>query len=173
MKRGLSSVKLTAPMKLYRITEEAADARAAANQTFVDTMQGIYNDLVTAWDDLEEGFLERTEDRAAERIAIEQRSADARVAANEEYADRIAEISTDLVDEVRRIEAEIVDVQQQHAEARFEIEQESLEDRAQANEEYAQRTAEIETERERELEDINRRTSGYPSGCSRREAPCR
>ena len=46
-------------------------------------MEGIYTDLVTAWDALEEGFTERQEDRAQERIAIEQRAADARVAANE------------------------------------------------------------------------------------------
>ena len=133
--------------EIVRITEEAADARTAANQTFVDTMQDIYNDLVTAWDALEDGFTERQEDRAQERIAIEQRSADARVAANEEYADRIADISTDLVDEIRRIESEIVDVQQEHAEERFAIEQESIENRTEANAEYARRLEEIETER--------------------------
>jgi len=133
--------------EIVRITEEAAAARTAANQVFVDTMQEIYNDLVEAWDDLEEGFLERQEDRAAERIAIEQRSADARVAANEEYAETIADISTDLVDEIRRIESEIVDVQQEHAEERFAIEQESIQNRTEANAEYARRLEEIETER--------------------------
>ena len=116
-----------------RITQEAADARAAANQTFTETMEGIYTDLVTAWDNLEDGFLERQEARAEERIAIEQRAVDARVAANEEYADRLARISTDLVDEVRRIESESVDVQQRHAEDRLAIEQESIESRAEAN----------------------------------------
>ena len=133
--------------EIVRITEEAADARTAANQTFVDTMQDIYNDLVTAWDALEDGFTERQEDRAQERIAIEQRSADARVAANEAYAETIADISTDLVDEIRRIESEIVDVQQEHAEERFAIEQESIENRTEANAEYARRLEEIETER--------------------------
>ena len=140
--------------EIVRITEEAADARTAANQTFVDTMQDIYNDLVTAWDALEDGFTERQEDRAQERIAIEQRSADARVAANEEYADSVAKISTDLVDEIRRIESEIVDVQQEHAEERFAIEQESIENRTEANAEYARRLEEIETERGDRLEQI-------------------
>ena len=143
--------------EIVRITQEAADARAAANQTFTETMEGIYTDLVTAWDNLEDGFLERQEARAQERITIEQRAVDARVAANEEYADRLARISTDLVDEVRRIESEIVDVQQQHADDRFAIEQESIESRAEANEAYARRVEEIEVDRDRQLEDSNRR----------------
>ena len=82
--------------EIVRITQEAADKRATANQTFTETMEGIYTDLVTAWDALEEGFTERQEDRAEERIAIERRAVDARVAANEGYADRLARISTDL-----------------------------------------------------------------------------
>ena len=143
--------------EIVRITQEAADARTAANQTFTETMEGIYTDLVTAWDNLEDGFLERQEARAEERIAIEQRAVDARVAANEAYADRLARISTDLVDEVRRIESEIVDVQQQHADDRFAIEQESIESRAEANADYARRLEEIETDRGRQLEDSNRR----------------
>ena len=143
--------------EIVRITQEAADARTAANQTFTETMEGIYTDLVTAWDTLEDGFLERQEARAEERIAIEQRAVDARVAANEAYADSLARISTDLVDEVRRIESEIVDVQQRHAEDRLAIEQESLESRAEANEAYARRVEEIEVDRDRQLEDSNRR----------------
>ena len=75
--------------EIVRITQEAADARAAANQTFTETMEDIYSDLVTAWDNLEDGFLERQEARAEERIAIEQRAVDARVAANEAYADSL------------------------------------------------------------------------------------
>ena len=143
--------------EIVRITQEAADKRATANQTFTETMEDIYRDLVTAWDTLEEGFTERQEDRAQERIAIEQRAADARVAANEGYADRLARISTDLVDEVRRIESEIVDVQQRHADDRFAIEQESIESRAEANADYARRLEEIETDRGRQLEDQARR----------------
>ena len=143
--------------EVVRITEEAAEARVAANQAFSETMQGIYNDLVEAWDDLEEGFLDREEDRVAERIAIEQDAADARVAANEEYAETVARISTDLVDEIRRIEAEIVDVQEQHAEDRLEIEQASIEDRAEANAEYARQVEQIEMERERRFEEQARR----------------
>ena len=143
--------------EIVRITQEAADARATANQTFTETMEGIYTDLVTAWDNLEDGFLERQEARAEERIAIEQRAVDARVAANEEYADRLARISTDLVDEVRRIESEIVDVQQQHADDRFAIEQESIESRAEANADYARRLEEIESDRGRQLEAQARR----------------
>ena len=143
--------------EIVRITQEAADARTAANQTFTETMEGIYTDLVTAWDNLEDGFLERQEARAEERIAIEQRAVDARVAANEAYADRLARISTDLVDEVRRIESEIVDVQQQHADDRFAIEQESIESRAEANEAYARRVEEIEVDRDRQLEAQARR----------------
>ena len=143
--------------EIVRITQEAADARTATNQTFTETMEGIYTDLVTAWDNLEDGFLERQEARAEERIAIEQRAVDARVAANEAYADRLARISTDLVDEVRRIESEIVNVQQRHADDRFAIEQESIESRAEANADYARRLEEIETDRDRQLEDSNRR----------------
>lgn len=140
--------------EIVRITQEAADARAAANETFAASVEGIYRDLVMAWDDLEEGFLERQEDRAAERIAIEQQAADARVVANEAYADRVARISTDLVDEVRRIEAEIVDVQQRATDDRFAIEQESIENRAEANAQYARQLDEIETDRSRQLERI-------------------
>ena len=143
--------------EIVRITQEAADKRATANQTFTETMEGIYTDLVNAWDALEEGFTERQEDRAEERIAIEQRAVDARVTANEGYADRLARISTDLVDEVRRIESEIVDVQQRHADARFVIEQESIESRAEANADYARRLDEIETDRGRQLEAQARR----------------
>ena len=48
--------------EIVRITQEAADARAAANQTFTETMEGIYTDLVTAWDAiLRKGSLERQE----------------------------------------------------------------------------------------------------------------
>lgn len=144
--------------EIVRITEEAADARATANQTFVDTMQGIYNDLVTAWDALEEGFTERQADRAQQRIEIEQRAAqqriaiearaaDARVAANRVYTDTVARISRDLVDEVRRIQAEIVEVEQEAAQARIGIEQESLDARTDANQDYAQAIAAIEQDR--------------------------
>ena len=143
--------------EIVRITQEATDKRATANQTFTETMEGIYTDLVNAWDALEEGFTERQEDRAEERVAIERRAVDARVAANEGYADRLARISTDLVDEVRRIESEIVDVQQRHADARFVIEQESIESRAEANADYARRLDEIESDRGRQLKDRNRR----------------
>ena len=143
--------------EIVRITQEAADKRATANQTFTETMEGIYTDLVNAWDALEDGFTERQADRAEERIAIERRAVDARVAANEGYADRLARISTDLVDEVRRIESEIVDVQQRHADDRFVIEQESIESRAEANADYARRLEEIETDRGRQLEAQARR----------------
>ena len=74
--------------EIVRITQAAADDRAAANRSFTETMEDIYRDLVTAWDALEEGFTQRQADRAQERIEIEQRTADARVAANEDYADR-------------------------------------------------------------------------------------
>ena len=133
--------------EIVRITQEAADDRAAANQTFVETMQGIYNDLVEAWDDLEEGFTERQEDRAEERISIEQRAADARVAANQEYADTVAQISTDLVDEVRRIEAEIVDVQASAAADRIAIEQDAIDARTEANADYARELEALERDR--------------------------
>ena len=152
--------------EIVRITQEATDKRATANQTFTETMEDIYTDLVTAWDTLEEGFTERQEDRAEERVEIEQRAVDARVAANEGYADRLARISTDLVDEVRRIESEIVDVQQRHADARFVIEQESIESRTEANEAYARRLEEIETGRDRQLEDQARRLQAIQQGAT-------
>ena len=156
--------------EIVRITQEAADKRATANQTFTETMEGIYTDLVTAWDALEEGFTERQEDRAEERIAIERRAVDARVAANEGYADRLARISTDLVDEVRRIESEIVDVQQRHADARFVIEQESIESRAEANADYARRLEEIETDRGRQLEAQARRLAAIQQAATTRDS---
>ena len=152
--------------EIVRITQDAADKRATANQTFTETMEGIYTDLVNAWDALEEGFTERQEDRAEERIAIERRAVDARVAANEGYADRLARISTDLVDEVRRIESEIVDVQQRHAEDRLAIEQESIESRAEANAAYAHRLDEIETDRGRQLEEQARRLAAIQQGAT-------
>ena len=143
--------------EVVRITEAAAEARVAANQAFSETMQGIYNDLVEAWDALEEGFLDREEDRAAERIAIEQDAAEARVAANEAYAETVARISTDLVDEIRRIEAEIVDVQEQHAEDRLEIEQGAIEERKELQAAYAQAVERIEEERENRIAEQERR----------------
>ena len=143
--------------EIVRITQEAADARAAANETFTDTMQDIYNDLVTAWDALEEGFTERQADRAEERIDIEQRAADARVDAYETYNDTIARISTNLVDEIRDIQDEITQVVADAAETRLEIEQESIESRTEANADYARRVEEIEADRDRQLEDSQRR----------------
>ena len=143
--------------EIVRITQAAADDRAAANRSFTETMEDIYRDLVTAWDALEEGFTQRQADRAQERIEIEQRTADARVAANEDYADSLARISTDLVDEVRRIETEISEVLQRHAEERVAIERESLEARAEANADYIQSVSQIETDRDRQLEAQARR----------------
>ena len=142
--------------EIVRITQDAADARAAANQTFTDTMEGVYRELVTAWDSLEEGFTERQSDRAQERVEIEQSTAAARVEANENYADRLAEISTQLVDEVRRIESEIVEVQSRQTAERLEIEQASLQERTEANQTYADRLAEIESDREQRLSEIRR-----------------
>ena len=133
--------------EIVRITQAAADARAEANQTFTETMEDIYNDLVTAWDNLEEGFLQRQERRAAERIAIEQRAAAARVAANQEYADTVARISRDLVDEVRRLEAEIIDVQASAATDRIAIEQDAIDARAEANADYARELEALEKDR--------------------------
>lgn len=143
--------------RIVELTQDAAEKRLQANETYAETMQGIYNAMVAAWDALEDGFLEREDRRATERVEIEQKAADARVAANQTYSDRVAQISTDLVDEVRRLEAEIIDVQERHAQDRFAIEQESLENRADANTEYARRVAEIETDRDRHIEDTQRR----------------
>ena len=143
--------------EIVRITQEAADARAAANETFTDTMEGIYSDLVTAWDNLEEGFTQRQADRAEERIDIEQRAADARVDAYQTYNNTVARISTNLVDEIRGIQGEITQVITDAAETRLEIEQESIESRAEANVNYARRVEEIEADRDRQLEDSQRR----------------
>ena len=143
--------------EIVRITQEAAEARADANRTFTDTMQGIYNDLVTAWDALEEGFTERQADRAEERINIEQQAADARVDAYETYNDTIARISTNLVDEIRGIQDEITQVITDAAETRLEIEQESIESRAEANADYARQVEEIEANRDQRLADNTRR----------------
>ena len=143
--------------EIVRITADAAEARADANRTFTDTMQGIYNDLVTAWDALEEGFTERQADRAEERIDIEQRAAAARVDAYQTYNDTVARISTNLVDEIRDIQDEITEVVADAAETRLEIEQASIESRTEANAEYARSIADIESERDRQLEDSQRR----------------
>jgi len=143
--------------EIVRITQEAADARAAANQSYVDTMQGIYNDLVAAWDDLEEGFTERQADRAAERIEIEERAAQDRIDAYAAYNQRVARISTDLVDEIRDIQDEITEVIEDAQTQRIAIEQDAIDARAEANAAYTRQLSEIETERERVLEDSNRR----------------
>ena len=143
--------------EIVRITEDAVRQRAAANQTFVDTMQDIYNDLVTAWDDLEEGFLERQEDRAEERVRIEERAAQGRIDAYQEYTETVARISTDLVDTVRDIQDEITEVVEDAAAERIEIEQDAIEQRREANAEYVQTLEEIETNRERQVSEQQRR----------------
>ena len=143
--------------EIVRATEAAAAARADANRQYSETMEGIYRDLVEAWDALEDGFTERTAERAADRIEIEQRAVAARLAANEAYSDRVARISTELVDTIRRIEDEIVSVQERHAAERFAIEAEVLADRAEANADYARRLTEIEAEREGRIAEQERR----------------
>ena len=143
--------------EIVRITEDAAAARTAANQTFVDTMQGIYNDLVTAWDNLEEGFLERQEDRAEERVRIEERAAQGRIEAYEEYNQTVARISTGLVDTVRDVQDEITEVIEDAAAERIEIEQDAIEQRREANAAYAEELEEIEGDRERQVSEQQRR----------------
>ena len=143
--------------EIVRVTEEAAEARAAANQTYVDTMQGIYNDLVDAYDALEEGFTQRQEDRAAERIEIEERAAQQRTDAYQEYNATVARISTDLVDTVRNIQAEITEVIEDAAAERIEIEQDAIEQRTEANTEYAETLKEIEADRDRQVQEQQRR----------------
>ena len=143
--------------EIVRITQDAADARTAANQVFVDTMQGIYNDLVTAWDNLEEGFLERQEDRAAERVRIEERAAQGRIEAYEEYNQTVARISTGLVDTVRDVQDEITEVIEDAAAERIEIEQDAIEQRREANAAYAEELEEIEGDRERQVSEQQRR----------------
>ena len=143
--------------EIVRITEDAAAARTAANQVFVDTMQGIYNDLVEAWDNLEEGFLERQEDRAEERVRIEERAAQGRIDAYEEYNQTVARISTGLVDTVRDIQDEITEVIEDAAAERIEIEQDAIEQRREANAAYAEELEEIEGNRERQVSEQQRR----------------
>ena len=143
--------------EIVRITEDAAAARTAANQVFVDTMQGIYNDLVEAWDNLEEGFLERQEDRAEERVRIEERAAQGRIEAYEEYNQTVARISTGLVDTVRDVQDEITEVIEDAAAERIEIEQDAIEQRREANAAYAEELEEIEGDRERQVSEQQRR----------------
>ena len=139
--------------QIVQITQDAADRRAAANETFVDTMQGIYNGLVTAWDELAEGFTERQADRAQERIEIEQSAAAERIDAYRVYDETVAEISTDLVDAVRGIQDEITQVHTEAAETRIEIESVTLNARQEANTEYAESIAEIESNRDRQIQE--------------------
>lgn len=143
--------------EIVRITKEAADARATANQTFVGTMRGIYNDLVTAWDALEAGFTQRQEGRAEERVRIEERAAQGRIDAYQDYNETIARISTDLVDTVRHIQDEITEVVEDAAAERIEIEQEAIEHRREANTAYAQTLEEIEANRESQVSQQQRR----------------
>ena len=143
--------------EIVRITQDAAAARTAANQTFVDTMQDIYNDLVTAWDNLEEGFLGRQEDRAEERVRIEERAAQGRIDAYEEYNQTVARISTGLVDTVRDLQDEITEVIEDAAAERIEIEQDAIEQRREANAAYAEELEEIEGDRERQVSEQQRR----------------
>ena len=130
--------------EIVRITEDAAAARTQANEQFSETMQGIYNNLVSAWDALEDGFVERERQRADQLIEIEQDAADAREKAYQGYTDQVARISTDLVDTVRRIQDEIQDVEAKAIADRQEIEEEALEARVDANAEYARQIQEIE-----------------------------
>ena len=132
--------------EIVRITEDAAAARTQANEQFSETMQGIYNNLVTAWDALEDGFVERERQRADQLIEIEQDAADAREKAYQGYTDQVARISTDLVDTVRRIQDEIQDVEAKAIADRQEIEEEALEARVDANAEYARQIQEIEAD---------------------------
>lgn len=143
--------------RIVEITQEAAEARAAANQTYVDTMQDIYNDLVDAWDAVETGFTQRQEDRAAERIRIEERAAQGRIDAYAVYNKTIAEISTDLVDEVRDIQDKITEVLADAATQRIEIERDAMEQRQEANIEYAETLEEIEANRDRQVQEQQRR----------------
>ena len=143
--------------EIVRITEDAANARVAANQMFVDTMQDIYNDVVEAWDNLEEGFLERQEDRTAERVRIEEHAAQGRIDAYEEYNQTVARISTDVVDTVRDVQDEITEVIEDAAAARVEIEQDAIEQRREANAGYAETLEEIEADRERQVSQRQRR----------------
>ena len=157
LQSGLAEREAERAAEIVQITQDAADARAAANQSYLSTMQGIYNDLVAAWDALEEGFTERTRDRAEERIEIEERAAQGRIDAYEAYNQTVARISTDLVDEIREIQDEITEVIADAAEERTAIEQEAIDARAGATAEYAREIEDIEAERVREIEDINGR----------------
>lgn len=143
--------------EITRLTEQAAADRAAAHQNYADTMQGIYNDLVDAWDALEDGFTRRQADRAQQRIAIEERAADDRIAAYQNYNNTVGRISTDLVDEIRGIQDEITEVIENAAEERARIEAESVEARAEAEADYSQTLVEIEADRIRDLEENARR----------------
>ena len=143
--------------EIVRITEEAAEARATANQTYVDTMQGVYNELVDAWDALEEGFTDRQEDRAQERIQIEERAAQGRVDAYEAYNQTVAQISTDLVNEVRGIQDEITEVLADATAERIAIEQDAIEQRREANADYRETLAQIEADRDRRVQEQQRR----------------
>ena len=134
--------------QIVQITQESTDARADANRTFANTMQDIYNDLVTAYDDLEEGFTERQADRAEERIAIEQQAAAARTSAHQTYNDTVARISRNLVDDIREIQAEITQVTADAATQRLEIEQEAIDARLEANAEFAQQLVDLEQDRD-------------------------
>ena len=103
--------------EIVRITQEATDKRATANQTFTETMEGH---LHAIWSrhgiPLKKGSQsgKKTAQKNGSRLSGGLLMHGSRQ--TKEYADRLARISVrTLVDEVRRIESEIVDVQQRHA----------------------------------------------------------
>ena len=142
--------------EIAELTEKAAAERTAANETYADTMQDIYNTLVEEWDALEDGFTERQAERAEERIQIEKEAIDARIEANKEYEETVEGINRDLVDEILDIEAEITEVSEDAAKERIEIEKDALEARKEANEDYKEKIALIDEKRNTALANLTK-----------------
>ena len=152
LQSGLADREQARQTRILEITEQAAADRAAAERTYTDTLQGIYNDVVQQWDALEDGFTQRTAERAEERIAIEQDAAQARIDAYKDYEDSVSDIATELVDTVRDIQDKITEVVEDAAAERLQIQEEALTERRDLEQQYQDDIAQIESQRDADIQ---------------------
>ena len=152
LQSGLADREQARQTRILEITEQAAADRAAAERTYTDTLQGIYNDVVQQWDALEDGFTQRTAERAEARIAIEQDAAQARIDAYKDYEDSVSDIATELVDTVRDIQDKITEVVEDAAAERLQIQEEALTERRDLEQQYQDDIAQIESQRDADIQ---------------------
>ena len=155
---GLEAREIERAAQIVQITENANTARITATQTYQKTMEGIYRDLVDAWDALEDGFTERQKARKAELIRIETEASRKRTEAWADYHTQVSSISTDLVDTVRGIQSEITEITLDAAAERIEIEKSAVAARTAANLKFDTDIAAIESRRDTALTALHDKT---------------